>query len=74
MTTQTIATRVGAAIRRRRTELGDSQDRFADRISMHRAYFAAIERGEKNITLPTLVRVAGGLGCSSADLLRDAAL
>ncbi|MCB1567043.1 MAG: helix-turn-helix transcriptional regulator [Xanthomonadales bacterium] len=64
---QTIAA-VGQEIRKRRTALGLSQDRFADSIGMHRAYFAAIERGEKNVTITTLVRVADGLACSAADL------
>jgi len=66
-----LATRLGRAIRARRTATGLSQDRFADKIDMHRAYFAAIERGEKNITLPTLQRIAGGLKVRMADLLLD---
>lgn len=50
--------------------MGLSQDLFADRIRMHRAQYAVLERGEKNITLPTLLRVAQGLGVSMSDLLR----
>ena len=66
-----LAKVVGKAIRARREATGLSQDRFADVIDMHRAYFAAIERGEKNVTLPTLERVAKGLQIRMADLLRD---
>jgi transcriptional regulator with XRE-family HTH domain len=65
-----LAQRVGQAMRRRRADLGLSQDLFADRIQMHRAYYSAIERGEKNVTLPTLLRVAVGLGVSMSELLR----
>jgi transcriptional regulator with XRE-family HTH domain len=68
------AERLGAVIRtyRKATEL--SQDRFADRIDMHRAYYSAIERGEKNITLDTLLRVAAGLGVHASDLFGKAKL
>ena len=38
---------------------------------MHRAYYSAIERGEKNITLVTLHRIAEGFGVSMGALLAD---
>ncbi len=64
--------KIGAAIRARRLELGFSQDTFADAISMHRAYYGSIERGVRNLTLPTLWRVAKGLKVKPSDLLRKA--
>jgi transcriptional regulator with XRE-family HTH domain len=48
-----------------------SQEAFADQIEMHRAYYSAIERGERNLTLGTLQRVAKGLGVRMGDLMRD---
>lgn len=72
MEREQLANLVGQAIRARRRETGASQDSFADRIGMHRAYFAAIERGEKNVTLATLRRIADGLGCSCWLLLSEA--
>lgn len=66
-----LATQVGGALRARRQAMSLSQDDFADRILMHRAYYSAIERGEKNITLATLHRVASGLGVSMSKLLAD---
>lgn len=68
------AQKVGHAIRGRRLQAGLSQDRFADSINMHRAYFSAIERGEKNITLETLERIAGGLSVSPSILLKEGGL
>lgn len=68
----TVAQSVGQTMRAHRTQLGLSQDDFADVIDMHRGYYSAIERGEKNITLNTLRRVAAGLGVPMAELLRDA--
>lgn len=64
-----IATKLGKALRARRLEIGLSQDDFADRIQMHRAYYSAIERGEKNITLATFHRVAAGLQARMSELL-----
>lgn len=66
--------RLGAAIRLAREAAGHSQDSFADAIDMHRAYYSAIERGERNLTLATLARVADGLQLSIADLATAAKL
>ncbi|WP_395589000.1 helix-turn-helix domain-containing protein [Pseudomonas syringae group genomosp. 7] len=41
---------------------------------MHRAYYSKIERGEKNLTLATLERVAKGMGTSMSAQLRAAGL
>jgi transcriptional regulator with XRE-family HTH domain len=68
------AARLSAVIRTYRKATKLSQDRFADQIDMHRAYYSAIERGEKNITLETLLRVADGLGVNASDLFGKAKL
>ncbi|HZR03168.1 MAG TPA: helix-turn-helix transcriptional regulator [Burkholderiales bacterium] len=65
---------LGEAIRRRRQELGYSQDSFADQIEMHRAYYSAIERGERNLTLRLMLRVASGLKITLGGLLNAAKL
>jgi transcriptional regulator with XRE-family HTH domain len=57
-------------IRAVRMKLGHSQDSFADTIDMHRAYYSALERGEKNITFKTLCRIANGLGELPSALLK----
>ncbi|EED39740.1 helix-turn-helix domain-containing protein [Stenotrophomonas sp. LGBM10] len=41
---------------------------------MHRAYYSKIERGEKNVTLATLERVANGLEKTMSELLAEAGL
>jgi transcriptional regulator with XRE-family HTH domain len=71
MAKHSMALQVGRAIRARREAADKSQDQFADEIDMHRAYYAAIERGEKNVTLRTLKRVAEGLRVKMSELLRD---
>jgi transcriptional regulator with XRE-family HTH domain len=63
---------LGHAIRARREALSLSQDEFAATIGMHRAYYSAIERGERNITLRLVLKVARGLKVRIADLMLDA--
>jgi transcriptional regulator with XRE-family HTH domain len=65
------AIQVGRALRARRQAAGLSQGQFADSIDMHRPYYAAIERGEKKITLKTLSRLADGLGVPISEILQD---
>lgn len=72
MNEATLQKRLGTAMRSRRTALGYSQDSFADAIGMHRAYYSAIERGERNLTLQTMVRVAEGLEVRPSELLKAA--
>ena len=71
MREEKILAGLGTTIRRRRMALKVSQEAFADLIGMHRAYYSAIERGERNLTLGTLHRVAKGLGVRMADLMRE---
>lgn len=66
-----LAVQLGRVLRAHRQATRLSQDDFADRIKMHRAYYSAIERGEKNITLVTLHRIAEGFGVSMSALLAD---
>jgi transcriptional regulator with XRE-family HTH domain len=49
-----------------------SQEKFADDIKMHRAYYGGIERGEKNLQIVTLKKVCKGLGAPIWQVLRDA--
>lgn len=46
-----------------------SQEKLAELAGVHHTYIGAIERGEKNVTLETLIRVAQALGVSIEDLL-----
>jgi len=69
-----IRRKLSDAIRRRREEKSISQEAFADLLGMHRTYYSAIERGERNITLNTLARIAEGLGVRLSLLFSDAGL
>lgn len=70
--TSSLPQRLGRALRKRREALGYSQESFADHIRMHRTYYSAIERGEKNLQLDTLERIASGLDSLLWEIFRDA--
>ncbi len=72
MNADTLQRRVGASIRRRREALGISQEAFAAHIGMHRTYYSAIERGEKNLSLSTIQRLCVGLGVKAWEIFKDA--
>jgi transcriptional regulator with XRE-family HTH domain len=58
MKEEKLLTSLGATIRKRRTARKVSQQLFAYLMGMHRAYYSAIERRERNLTL--------GAGCKAA--------
>jgi len=62
---------VGRNIRRLRRERGLSQEDLADEIGVHRTYMGGVERGERNLTLRSLERLADRLGVSPLGLLED---
>jgi transcriptional regulator with XRE-family HTH domain len=61
---------LGANLRRHRQALGLSQEAFADRVCVHRTYMGGIERGERNLTLKAVERIAGWIGVDPLELLR----
>jgi transcriptional regulator with XRE-family HTH domain len=65
---------IGEAIRRRRLRLGMSQEGLALEVGLDRSYLGGIERGEHNIALVNIVRIAQSLGISAAKLLDSAGL
>jgi transcriptional regulator with XRE-family HTH domain len=65
---------IGDAVRRKREELGLSQEDFAERADQHRTYVGAIERGERNPTLHTIAQIAGAFGLTPSQFLKDAGL
>lgn len=63
---------LGLAIRNLRQEAGLSQEAFADSIGIDRSYLGGIERGEHNLALMNLVKIAKSLRISTAELLKIA--
>jgi transcriptional regulator with XRE-family HTH domain len=67
-------TRLGAAIRVRRKTLGLSQEALADAAGIDRSHMGKIERGERNVTLLNVARIAAALERKPSDLLAAAGL
>ena len=72
MKRSTLQLRIGNTLRKHRESKGISQEAFAEQVHMHRTYYSAIERGEKNLTLMTLNRVCDGLGAPLWEIIKDA--
>jgi transcriptional regulator with XRE-family HTH domain len=62
---------VGRNLRAYRQERQLSQESFADVLGVHRTYMGGLERGERNLTLKSLERIAAQLQVSPLDLLRE---
>ncbi|HVO55980.1 MAG TPA: helix-turn-helix transcriptional regulator [Solirubrobacterales bacterium] len=63
---------VGTNLRAYRKARGLSQEAFADLIGVHRTYMGGIERGERNLTLKSLERIAARIGVDPLQLLAPA--
>jgi transcriptional regulator with XRE-family HTH domain len=63
--------RLGENLRRLRMAKGMSQEVFADTLRIHRTYMGGLERGERNVTLRTVERIALSLGVDPAELLAE---
>ncbi len=68
-----LARQVGERIRAIRKVRRWTQEELASRAGLHYTYVGAVERGEKNLTLKSLHRLAGTLGIPMPDLLKEAA-
>lgn len=58
----------GARVRTERQRAGLSQEALADAAGVHRTYIGGIERGERNIGLINILRIAHALGVAPAHL------
>jgi ribosome-binding protein aMBF1 (putative translation factor) len=65
---QDIRKRFGDRIRALRNDQGWSQEELADRAGLHRTYIGSVERGEQNLSLLNIERLAATLGISLAEL------
>ena len=69
---QEIQRHLGARIRRLRAKRGWSQE-FAAVSGLHRTYIGAVERGEKNLTIATMLTLAKTLDTTIARLFQGIA-
>jgi transcriptional regulator with XRE-family HTH domain len=65
---------LGGAMRSARSKCGYAQESFAARVGLDRSNYGAIERGESNVSVDTIVKIATGLGITAAELFHRAKL
>ncbi|HZQ29362.1 MAG TPA: helix-turn-helix transcriptional regulator [Acidimicrobiales bacterium] len=66
-----VTVEFGRRVRAFRKERGLSQERLAELAGIHRTYVGSLERGERNVALINIVRLARALEVNAADLVRD---
>ncbi|WP_027328563.1 helix-turn-helix domain-containing protein [Marinimicrobium agarilyticum] len=64
-----LVRRFAENVRRERHARNLSQEALADLADVHRTYIGMLERGEKNVTLSTLERIANALNIDAVSLL-----
>ena len=66
-----VRRRFGQRIRKSRKALRLSQEGFADLCGLHRTYMGGVERGERNISLVNIEKIARALRVSLSGLFRN---
>jgi transcriptional regulator with XRE-family HTH domain len=58
-------------LRKLRDERGYSQEKLAERAGLHRNYIGGVERGERNVGLENILKLAKALSVSPRELFAD---
>ncbi len=65
---KSLLTKFGQKVREERLNRGFSQEELALKAGVHRTYIGMIERGEKNITLLNIEKIAKSLDITISEL------
>jgi transcriptional regulator with XRE-family HTH domain len=60
----------GLRVRKLRDDRGYSQEKLAERSDLHRTYVGSVERGQRNVALRNIIRLAEALGADPGELVR----
>jgi transcriptional regulator with XRE-family HTH domain len=69
MVTHSELQKFGKHLQNLRKAHGFSQEELAERCGLHRTYIGGIERGERNVALLNILRIASALEVSPSELL-----
>jgi transcriptional regulator with XRE-family HTH domain len=69
--TRSVKFRFGSRLRQLRDERGYSQEELAERAGLHRNYVGGVERGERNVALENIVKLAKALAVTPGELFTD---
>lgn len=62
---------LGTRIKNKRLEQNLTQEQLAEKVELSAVYIGQIERGERKMTIETLVKLANSLNSSIEELLKD---
>jgi transcriptional regulator with XRE-family HTH domain len=68
---KTIRNKFGKRVRELRKLKGWSQEELADKVGLHRTYVGTVERGEQNVSIDNIEKLAKSLGVSVQELFKD---
>lgn len=71
-TKSAVAVALGAVLRRKREEMHKTQEQFAELVDLSKNYIGNIERGEYEIAISALHKIAKKLKTKASDLVREA--
>ena len=63
-----LSREIGQRIRNYRTQQKLSQEELAEKCALHPTYIGQVDRGEKNATIESISKIAGGLSVSLSTL------
>lgn len=61
----------GETVRKCRRSIGWTQEKLAEECDLHRTYIGGIERGERNVSLVNIKKIADSLGISTRKLFEE---
>lgn len=67
----TILVKFGKKVREVRLSKKLSQEALAEKANVHRTYIGMVERGEKNISLKNIQKIAKALEIEIGELMKD---
>ena len=71
MPPRSVKYRFGSKLRQLREERGYSKELLAERAGLHRNYVGGVERGERNVALENIVKLAKALSVRPGELFAD---
>ncbi len=71
MSSRDLRVAFGKRVRELRLDLGLSHEKLVERAGLHRNYIGGVERGERNIGLLNVDRLAAALNSRLSDLFSD---
>lgn len=66
-----IKKKLGSRIKALRLSKGFSQEELANKAGLHRTYMSDVERGERNVSLENIGKIAKALGVSPNKLMEQ---